>query len=302
MESLPSQMVLPTAFAEIEIIKGNSAYDGKKSVSAYEPTSGTAKTFSVEKGVAMDTCRGEEDIPFESEGDGEMSWKDGVAASYAANDGIKLSAREMNIIGLRGSLSSFYGSRGFRATYDATIANAMGGYPKGCILLAPRGVLNDAVGDESAVTKWCEVVSLQDDNRKNFLDGSYKIGEKVDGKVWWAYAVSRKSISLRPDFTTKRLMHEAHVEPKPIHGTRGGETVITGYTPFKYRFHLNKGGWILTEFESDRPNRSAYDYSVGVSLQRGNLHYCPGGVLSEQYCTCSVPGTFRFYHMEACRG
>jgi len=151
----------------------------------------------------------------DADSDSGIGFSKGIPDSYAgkSNGSGIMKKGEMNQLGYLMTLGAFRSQRGVRQTFSQEVSDAIGGYPKGIILrYEPNPV--KLSGAQELWRRSYDVVSMQDNNTKNFLKSTsnpspYEIGSKVDGKVWWKYVEDRAldgRMSLLPDLLTSEMM------------------------------------------------------------------------------------------------
>lgn len=102
-----------------------------------------------------------------------------------------LSRAALNQFGYICTLGAFLRQHGRVPEFNAKVAKAIGGYPKGAVLRYRRPYY---VGGQKEVLWFCyDVVSVQDDNMMDFTTGDYVIGTpELNGKTWWKFMLARK--------------------------------------------------------------------------------------------------------------
>ena len=94
---------------------------------------------------------------------------------------------DFNALGFYMTLGTYMRQCGSFPTFNVNVCNAIGGYPKGTILRCYMNAIGRIVANPTRATYMMDVVSLQDNNTKNFLYASetnrepYVIGSEVDG-------------------------------------------------------------------------------------------------------------------------
>ena len=120
---------------------------------------------------------------------------------------------DFNALGFYMTLGTYMRQCGSFPTFNVNVCNAIGGYPKGTILRCYMNAIGRIVANPTRATYMMDVVSLQDNNTKNFLYASetnrepYVIGSEVDGVVWWKRIVNQTPkgyASLLPDMRNYR--------------------------------------------------------------------------------------------------
>jgi len=123
----------------------------------------------------------------------KLNYTTGFPSSYEvspARDGKALTVKDLNDVAFLATVGGFLGQIGYRPTFSPKVCKEIGGYPKGTILTDFSHI------DESADSPYAivrEVISLQDNNKQNFVYDEetnpkpYVIGSTVDDKVWWDY-------------------------------------------------------------------------------------------------------------------
>ena len=121
---------------------------------------------------------------------------------------------EINQLGYLMTIGAFRSQRGVRQTFSQELCDAIGGYPKGVILRYEQAQRKKLPGEDELWRPSYDVVSVQDNNTKNFNKTAfnpnpYEIGSKVDGKIWWKFLEERelnRNMSLLPDLLTAEIM------------------------------------------------------------------------------------------------
>lgn len=206
---------------------------------------------------------------------------------------IGFSRHDMNEIGYLSTVGTFRNCTGLKPTFDEAWSQINNGYPRGAIL---------ALGESSPI----EVISLQDDNTKNFIkSGGYEIGSVVDGKVWWAYLVNDFSKNLLPDLSAQEELVWSH----EVSGDDKGSV---------FNIPMRFNGWLKVVFykkKSSVPSVGAVavsctmrnhpnaniDYSMArsrlsVSTAGGFFYSFVGGVMSVEYVE-NVSGRIDVYRV-----
>lgn len=180
--------------------------------------------------------KGRPDFP-DSDSSG-ISIEGGVPASFAEQTSIgeplKFDRHMMNQIGFLATQGVFRNQFGYKPTFNKDVSDRIGGYAKGAIL---------------AFGKY-EVISLQDDNKVDFTDGSYEVGKKLNGKVWWAYVQRDRSFSILPDLRTGKVVYSRKVDAGESGVRIGFVTVGSGwyclcFTPANRKPDLENVGYVL---------------------------------------------------------
>ena len=123
------------------------------------------------------------DLIPKSSSDNSVSFDTGYPATYdnAGQNAKAIERNKMNWLLRVLSQGSFFGQTGIRYTFNANVATAIGGYPRGAILAHDDGI------------SIRNVVSLKDDNTYNFLING------VDDKNW-RYLDSYDNAGIFPDY------------------------------------------------------------------------------------------------------
>ena len=138
----------------------------------------------------------------------------GFSSAYTvpcARGGSNLTLTDMNTWGYAGTMGSFLHYAGYKPTFEKAVSDQLGGYPKGTVLYDFSETFSES-DSPYAVVK--EVVSLQDNNTKNFVYDEtsnpepYEIGsEDESGVVWWDYIYKDYKYSLMaPNYSDKTLL------------------------------------------------------------------------------------------------
>lgn len=180
---------------------------------------------------------------------------------------ISFSRHDMNEIGYLSTVGTFRNCTGLRPTFDISWSEANNGYPRGAIL---------ALGEGSPI----EVISLQDDNTKDFtMTDGYKIGSVVDGKVWWAYLVNDFSKNLLPDLSAQEELVWSH----EVSGVDRGSV---------FNIPMRFNGWLKVVFykkKSSVPSVGAVAVSCTMSDYYGYRDY-DAGMVREKLSVSTVDG------------
>lgn len=148
--------------------------------------------------------------------------------------GSNLTLTDMNTWGYAGTMGSFLHYAGYKPTFDAQVAKSIGGYSKGTVLYDFSDTFEE---NDSPYAVVREVVSMQDNNTKNFVYDEtdnpepYAIGsEDENGIVWWDYIYNDHKYSLMaPNYTDKTLLVKIENIRNNLDGDIVWESVVDGW-------------------------------------------------------------------------
>lgn len=144
-----------------------------------------------------------------------VNYECGISRAFeipTARGGSAVSRPLMNAIGYAASLGGYLWQMGYFPTFSQAVCDKIGGYPKGVVLKDFSKAYDQTDGNYALVR---EVVSLQDNNTKNFVYSEdnpdpYIIGsEDSNGVVWWQYVEEIGDTSIyAPDYSNWRMLRE----------------------------------------------------------------------------------------------
>lgn len=190
----------------------------------------------------------------------QVNYTSGIPQAFEVSPmtgGCTVTRNIFNEIGYQASLGGFLWQSGMYPTFNQTISDKIGGYPKGTILKDFSKAFEDN-GEDYAIVR--DVISLQDNNTMNFVYSKsnpepYEIGSMdEDGIVWWQYIDETNDESIyAPNYVKREQTNTIN---------------CNGDTSYSWTSTVN--GWILVRIQAKVDNGWLHGATPSFPLKEAN--------------------------------